>query len=203
MNLHRTSTKPEWSDVRHPNVWQRLAAATGGTVTPGNVLTLAGAVLVAWGLWRLAGGDYLNALGLLVLGRAFDLLDGFAADKTGTKSPLGEALDAGIDKLATFVTLAVFGLAQIAPWWLIIAIVLPHTTIAAITLARYGKREIHPSRTGKLSMATAWAALAGFVIVRAFPVSGVDILVVAVYGLAGLSIVLGANAAAGYARGRT
>lgn len=159
--------------------------------------------MVLIGLWLIVGQDYLTGLCLLALGRSFDVLDGYLADVTATKSPLGEKLDAGFDKLGTFLTLIVFGISQIAPWWILVALALPHAFISMITLTAVGKkREIHPSRIGKLSMATAWVGLVGLVAGRLVDFSAFGTMGVAAYAMLAVSIALGGYAAVGYALGR-
>lgn len=205
MKLHRAATDPDWAKVRPSdrNWWQHVAARTYGIVTPGNMATIIGVIGVGVGLWLITRQDYWFGLILLAVGRLLDVVDGFLADTTGTKSPLGEKLDAGFDKLGTFATLMVFAAVGIAPWWILIALLLPHAVISIITLlAVRSGRPIHPSRYGKLSMASAWVGLVGLVVIKA--VNGVSggILPIVVYGILAGSIMLGVTAAAGYAAGR-
>jgi phosphatidylglycerophosphate synthase len=97
----------------------------------------------------------------IITGRLCDLIDGWLADRTGTKSPLGEAVDATADKLGTAATIIVLPLAGLMPIELAIALVVPQAAIAVMALfARRRGRGLHPSRWGKLSMAAATAALA-------------------------------------------
>ena len=90
---------------------------------------------------------------MLATGRICDVLDGWLAEITRTKSPLGELLDAGIDKIITILAVAAFFVAHIAPAWALIALVIPHILIVVIMFRwRIRKRAIHPSLAGKLSM---------------------------------------------------
>lgn len=201
MKLHRTTGRPDWVDITpaRRNLWQRWAATTGGTATPGNLLTILGFVLVVIGSVVLLDHRYWPALILLAIGRGLDIADGWVADATGTKSPLGELLDAGLDKLGTFLTLAAFFAVGIASRWLLVAILVPQVVIAIATpILRRRHRALHPSQLGKLSMAAAWISLLGFALVRAAN----SMLTWPVDVLAGLSVVLGGVAAWNYLRGR-
>lgn len=201
MKLHRTTGKPDWVDVRKRarNVWQRMAAATKGVATPGNVVTIVGFAIVLLGLGAVLAHEYRAGAILLVVGRMSDVLDGWLADKTATKSPLGELLDAGVDKLGTFLTVLVFFIAGVAPRPFLVALVLPHIVIAGIVFAanRQNKR-MHPSRLGKLSMAAAWVSLVGFVAARGGNVSASSVFSISIDVLAGVSVLAGTATALGY-----
>lgn len=201
MNLHRSNNKPDWElmDASDRNVWQRIAAVTTGIVTPGNVVTFIGILLVVVGLFEILKENYWWGSALIIVGRLCDLLDGWLAESTQTKSPLGELLDASIDKLGTILTIVVFYVAALAPWLLLTALLLPHIWIAVIAfMARRKNEQLHPSRLGKISMALLWAALFGFVLVRAFNVPDLMLPSAVVYGLSAGSIVTSIYAAIGY-----
>jgi phosphatidylglycerophosphate synthase len=170
MQLHRIGKRAEWDQIdagKHNN-WQRLAKHTHAILTPGNVATAIGFAMVIYGSILLATQHYWASLILIGTGRLFDLADGWVADQTHTKSPLGELLDATADKLVTLATAIALFVAHIAPWWLLAALLLPHAVISvlsAIAVAR-GSR-LHPSRVGKLSMVVTWLCLGGFILVQA------------------------------------
>jgi phosphatidylglycerophosphate synthase len=162
VQLHRTTGKPDWLAVPPQSwgVWQRLAGRTRGVVTPSNGVTLAGFALVLIGLFAVLNQQYLLGTVLLTIGRLCDILDGWLAELTGTKSPLGEFLDAAVDKILTILTVAAFFIASIAPTWVLIALVTPHILIALILFGwRIRKVIFHPSMAGKLSMAGVWLSL--------------------------------------------
>ena len=200
MNLHRTTGRPDWANITpaNRNAWQRLAMVSRGWLTPGNVFTLSGLFIVIIGLYWLMSAYYWLALYALIVGRCFDLLDGWAAEVTGTKSPLGEILDAVSDKIGTLLTLGAACLIPVAPWWLLLGLALPHLIIAAISYAanRRGRR-LHPSRLGKISMAAAWIGLLGLIALQATSMPSITIGLT-VYILCGLSIGMGLAAASGY-----
>ena len=201
MNLHRANSKADWANINpdNHNFWQRYAAATNGVVTPGNFFTVIGAAIVLIGLILLIRHHYYFGLIALIFGRGLDIVDGIAAESTGTKSPLGEKLDAGFDKLGTLATLIVFGLTNIAPWWILVAVFLPHVVITAIAVSAYYRGKVlHPSRIGKLSMAAAWLGLIGFVLIAALRASPSPVLIFIVYLITVTSIIMGACSALGY-----
>jgi phosphatidylglycerophosphate synthase len=203
MKLHRIEGKPEWAAVaqQRRDYWQRVAARTGGVVTPGNFFTVSGFALAAVGLWAIADGQYWAGLALLLVGRFFDIVDGAVADWTGTKSPLGELLDAGFDKLITIAALIVLFAAHLAPWFVVLGLVLPHLIIAFLAgiAASRGKR-LHPSLLGKLSMALVWGGLSGLVLLHALDIVETTVAVAAVYTFIVASIILGLGALAGYVK---
>src|SRR5258708_6783173 len=101
MRLHTPYTNPGWKiDPTAANFWQRFALQTNGVVTPGNILSISGLVLVVWGAWLLGSGERWTAgVALVTAGRFFDVLDGYTAELTGTKSRLGAMVDVACDKL--------------------------------------------------------------------------------------------------------
>lgn len=201
MNLHRSNSKSDWESVniKDRNVWQRLATTTKGIVTPGNITTFIGIALVVVGLLEILEENYWWGCALLIIGRLCDLLDGWLAELTQTKSPLGELLDASIDKFGTILTIVVFYVGELAPWLLLTALLLPHIWIAVIAyMARRKNERLHPSRLGKISMALLWTALFGFVLVRVFDVTDLILPSAVVYGLSAGSIVTSIYAIIGY-----
>lgn len=197
--------RPDWAKVakRHRNMWQRLASATKGIVTWANVVTVAGFALLVAGLVLLAQEHYWPGFWVLLVSRLCDVADGWLAELTGTKSPLGEALDAGFDKLSVLLALIILPAASIVPLWAVVALVLPHLAIAGVSAAalRHGKR-LHPSGVGKVSMALLWFSLGGFVLIKTLDMENAGALVAVVYALVASSVVTGLYAARGYAAPR-
>jgi len=203
MNLHRTSAKPDWENTKTSkhNAFQKIAAATGGWVTPANIVTVIGFGIVVYGLVCLMNQQYWAGLILLAIGRLLDIVDGIVADKTGTKSPLGETFDAVADKIGTLFTIIVFIVAGITHLWVILALIIPQVVIPMLILYKKGKGiGVHPTRPGKLSMALTWVGIVGLLIVKALndPIW----LAVIVYVIIGVSLVLGLYALWQYATGR-
>jgi phosphatidylglycerophosphate synthase len=203
MQLHRTTGKADWLAIpsKSYTIWQRLAARTHGVVTPSNAVTIAGFALVLIGLQEILNQRYLPGTVLVAIGRICDILDGWLAEFTRTKSPLGELLDAAADKTLTILTVAAFFAVHFAPVWVLIALVTPHVLIVVILLGwRIRKRAFHPSLVGKLSMAGVWVslliyALAHVVSLPTAALAATQVIVVA-------SSAAGLYAAVQYIRGR-
>jgi phosphatidylglycerophosphate synthase len=201
MNLHRITGSSDWENVPQSKRTrlQKLAAGTNGIGTVGNVITAVSFIVVSWGLVALSEKHYTEGLILIVVGRLGDVLDGYAADITKTKSRLGEILDASIDKIVTGLTLITLVVADIVPWWIALALVLPHVIITGF--AAYGLRRkirLHPSQAGKLSMAIGWLTYAAFLLGEVVPApmqTGVQTIA---YALAGISVAAGLYTAYGY-----
>ena len=203
MNLHRSSAKADWEKIEPSayNVFQKMAASTGGFVTPANAITVVGLVIVIYGLLVLVQGQVWLGFGLLIGGRLLDIADGLAAEATGTKSPLGELFDAAADKIGTVLTIVALIVATIAPWWLMLALAIPQLVILLIVFYKRQKNiRIHPTRPGKLSMAFVWASIAGLIITQV--ISEKEPLLLFTYLLVIGSFVLGVYAAWQYATGR-
>jgi len=202
MSLHRIGRVSDWEKIPHTqrNYWQRIAAATHGVVTPANGVSVAGILLAAWGLACI--GQHRLGPGLLLLGagRLADIVDGYVADGTGTKSWIGEGVDATFDKLVAAGALVVFGMAHIMPWWLIALFAAQQLATVAISLSAVIKHAtVHPSLTGKIVTAGQWVlvlAYAGVALWGPHPVA-VDVALDVIFiG----SICVGFGVASGYAR---
>lgn len=171
MDLHHTTGVPDWANVapEKRNKWQIVAAATKGVVTPGNAVSFIGLALVTAGFVAVMQHALRVGLWLIVLGRLCDLADGLAANRTGTKSPLGEAVDASFDKAGALGILIAFGAERVVPLWAIIVIAAQN--IANIIIAYIGKRrkvQVHPVRAGKVSAACEWLAFFCFIAAAAY-----------------------------------
>jgi phosphatidylglycerophosphate synthase/diacylglycerol kinase family enzyme len=135
---------------------------------------------------------------MLVIGRLADAIDGYAADATGTKSPLGESVDAGLDKVIAFVTLAVLLSTNTVPWWIVLPIAV--LNLWNMIMTWYGDlRAIHvqPSRNGKWAAFGYWASLSLFLSARLHILPNLWLLWPA-YAVAVGALVLGLTAAYGY-----
>jgi len=203
MNLHRTTGKADWEKVKPAdrNVFQKASAATHGFASPANIITVIGLGIVVYGLALVLRGDYWLGLILLALGRLLDIVDGVVAESTGTKSPLGELFDAAADKIGTILTILALIVAGITYWWVIVALILPQVIIPLVALYKKRKHaKIHPTRQGKLSMASAWVGIVGLLVVKAL--NDFQPLAIVIYVIIGLSLVLGLYALWQYATGR-
>jgi phosphatidylglycerophosphate synthase len=207
MNLHRTTGKPDWETLKKSdyNAFQKVAASTHSIVTPANVITIIGLGLVVYGLISVLAGHYWLGLGMLAIGRVLDIVDGVVANSTGTKSPTGEFLDAAVDKIGTLFTIIVLYIAASQQWWAITLILIPQLITPFVSLyKRTHHKEIHPTRPGKLSMATAWVSIIGLLILKAVEGSSITpFLSIVVYAFTVLSFVLGLYALWQYTTDRT
>lgn len=201
MNLHRSSGKPGWLEVApgSRNLWQRTAARSNGYITPPNAATIVGFGLVLVGIIFLLDRQYIIAGILLLAGRFFDLVDGWLAEKTGTKSPFGEALDATVDKIATFLVLFTLPFTGVVPLWALLLIILPQIATSYVVLgARQRQKYTHPNLYGKLGIALAWIAIGGFVFLAGSEVKYDSLLHIASGLLAVVSSLFSVIALQGY-----
>ncbi len=162
VKLHHTGLAPDWDTIapKDWSRWQSIANKTQGVVTPGNAVSVLGLVLVLWGLADIVDGSPTSGLLKIVAGRIMDLLDGAVAHKTATKSPLGEATDASVDKLELAIALPVLVWAGILPLLVGLAIALQNiTNVVLAFIAKKRGNEIHPSKYGKISTMFQWGAM--------------------------------------------
>ncbi len=169
MQLHYATNRADWEAVPEPsrNRWQRLAARSHGVATPGNAVSLVGIVLVLAGLIIVSIENFWQGIGLILVGRVADILDGTIAARTGTKGPVGEVVDATFDKLAAIVVLAVFVALHWIPTVPVLCIALHVTTNSALAVtARVRRVELHSGAVGKFATVGAWAILLMFPVAR-------------------------------------
>jgi len=189
-SMHRTGKRPDWAKVPRQrwNIWQRVAHETGGALTIGNVLTAIGFLMVVVGLVAIIRESYWHGLVLICVGRILDILDGWSAHQTGTKSPLGELFDSTADKLETAAALIVLTLTSVFPLWAAVLVFVPQLAIAVLTGVRLrAGRRLHPSRLGKYAMAAAWLGIGVFILAAANPS---DLAIACGYVLCGSSAAL-------------
>jgi len=203
MKLHRADRQPDWelvSSEQRSNL-QRVAAQTSGAVTPGNVLSFVGLILVFVGLVAVDDNHLWHGLIIIGVGRLFDIVDGFAAEKTGTKSPVGEGVDAAFDKIAALASLIIFAVKHIIPWpfALIIGLENLFTSICAL-VAKHHDKPIHPVASGKIGGAVEWGAFLAFILGAAIHTHASHTLTVTGYVLAIVAIGLNAVATVRYAQ---
>jgi phosphatidylglycerophosphate synthase len=203
MNLHRIETKTQWQHLKphERNSWQRIAEQTKAIITPANIISLGGLALVIGGLMQLNGHYPWLGIMLIIIGRLCDLADGWIAELTGTKSFIGETLDATIDKISTIITIVVLGSTNIVPWTMLAALLLPHLVIPVIIfIQRQRGYTTHASRLGKLSMAGVWISLGGFLLIFGLDDAAPAILPLSVYIVTAFTALSSLVAAIGYIR---
>lgn len=137
-----------------------MAANSRGVVTPANFASLAGGTVALWGLWAILDGRTFAGLLMLAIGRIADLADGLIAEYTKTKSPLGEIIDATVDKIVVAAALIVLGAMELVPWIIIIVVALQNIANVMISVvAKLRDKTLHPSRLGKVSSAFSWVTI--------------------------------------------
>lgn len=205
-NLHQAGKRADWETTpkAERNAWQRVAFSTKGILTPANVISVIGALLVFLGLFYIFTDELLWGFASVAVGRFADLLDGAVAQATGTKSRVGEAVDAGLDKIIIFVAIVAFFVTGIVPLWAAIIIALRNLIIMILGLiGKVHKIALHPSRAGKFAAATEWSAILFFILGAAFNAQswlGAEAAVFAIAcTLLGVTILLGAVAIKDYA----
>jgi phosphatidylglycerophosphate synthase len=180
MDLHRQDGVPEWETIQPDewNEWQIRAHETNGWDTPGNRESLKGLIATTSGLYMLTRRSKLAKLlgvGLVGYGRYSDIKDGKKADATGTKSPLGESIDAGIDKVligfasaSSIYTKAIstvevtsIGVGQVA-------------NVVLTGIAKIRNREIHPGHAGKIGTFGLWAGIGSHSLANTLESFGAD-----------------------------
>lgn len=204
VKLHRASTEADWKRIpatEHTAI-QRLAFRTHGIVTPGNIWSVLGLVLVSIGLYCVWRNQLWLGAGLIAIGRLCDLLDGSTAEMTHTKSPLGEAIDASIDKLEALLALVVIVATGFIPLSLAIIIGVENAVTSGLSLvAKYKGQTVHPVMTGKLGGAIEWMAFVGFVLSAVFATNPyADATFTGAYVLAVVSIIFNGVAVVTYAQ---
>jgi phosphatidylglycerophosphate synthase len=165
INMHTAGKKADWERVKPEkwNYWQKIAARTSGIVTPANLLSLLGAVLVIIGFLKFGDGVTTPGLLFILFGRLADIFDGYVAHHTGTKSPLGEIIDTTLDKTTVFFGLIVIIALHLLPA-LFVAVIIAQSLLNAIAslIGRYRKVAIHPSQYGKLATFLAWFTILSY-----------------------------------------
>jgi len=168
MSLHR-AIEADWDGLspRQLNFWQRLAVKTSGAVTPGNIVTLIGGLIVFGGLYDIYHGHFMTGIIIVLVGRGADVLDGVVAEATATKSPTGEAFDATMDKILIALAIIVLLGKQLLP--LIVGLVMLlqagyNSVLSLIAKYRPYVIKLHPSFSGKLSAFFEWLCVGLYVL---------------------------------------
>ncbi|HVX24622.1 MAG TPA: CDP-alcohol phosphatidyltransferase family protein [Candidatus Saccharimonadales bacterium] len=163
-NLHLVGKQAEYELVPAKNrtSLQRLAVRTHGIVTPANAVTLTGFGLVMSGLYDIYNSDLKKGTKKMFLGRACDLVDGFVAHATHTKSPTGEALDVTVDKLELVAAGFMLKKLGYVPDLALKTIAAREATLWGLTaVAKYRGVESHASEESKRYTFVEWASIVG------------------------------------------
>lgn len=165
MDLHRAGKIPDWekTPASEHTIFQKVAAKTRGIVTPGNAVSVAGLLLTHNGLVDIKRGNTVFGTAKVAVGRAMDIADGYVADKTGTKSSIGEKVDATIDKILMADALWILHQKDIVPTKAAVIIGAQNIINTIATgVATFRSNEIHSSREGKITTVMQWAAVGGY-----------------------------------------
>ncbi len=193
MRLHRRSGKADWEKVQpaRRNRWQQLAATTHGIVTPANFISVAGLLLVVYGSWLLWQQAYVAGVSVAFVGRLADILDGYVAERTQTKGPVGETMDAAIDKLALAVLVPPVLSQHLVPLLVIVLVILQNIiNIVIATVGKAKKIELRPTAHGKIATAFIWLCLGAFIVLTVASRNGWQAWQIALSGIAYSSTVL-------------
>lgn len=161
-NLHRVGKQADWEmiPVDERNIFQQIASVTKGVATPANAVSFYGASKVVKGLYDINKGDTLNGILSVGIGRLADIVDGTVANATGTKSAVGEGVDATLDKLTAVVAVPVLVRNNIISRkfaGFTVAQNIANTGLTAIAKRR--GQEIHSTWAGKRSTGFLWTAI--------------------------------------------
>ncbi len=138
------------------------------------------------------------ALGLFLLAGISDGIDGFLARRFGWRSRLGSILDPLADKLLMISVFLTLGWLELAPWWLVAAVLLRDLVIVLGGLAYHvliGEYAMEPALISKLNTTAQIALVLGLLASQIWPlpgelVQGLIYLVAATTLLSGLHYVL-------------
>jgi cardiolipin synthase len=122
------------------------------------------------------------ALIFFVVAAISDVLDGFIARYTKTRSKLGAYLDPLADKLLFLGTFLTLGYLNIIPLWLIILSIYRDLTIVmGVGLLKYYKVdiEINPLPISKINTVVQSVVVVAFLVIKAFAIQHTIVLIVA------------------------
>ena len=109
------------------------------------------APIVAWSIWS---GDFRQAVALVFVAAATDVLDGFLARHFSWESPLGSYIDPLADKLLLVLSFLALGASAVVPAWLVWMVMgrdLVILLMVGIAFRFTGVRTFPPSLAGKAS----------------------------------------------------
>ncbi len=169
MNLHRSKGASDYEGLPYDelNCHQKLGRKSNGILTLANVVSLAGLVISSSGIKDCYQGNYKKGVAKIASGRLLDILDGFVADKTKTKSELGARLDAGTDKILMAEALIGLGSKQILSNIVVASFATQNGANVLSTylyLKNHNNKDPQSSREGKLTTTFQWLTIGGFVV---------------------------------------
>lgn len=131
---------------------QQIADVTHDAITPANVVSGLGFLAAVYGIRHL---DSWRGIVLTGTGFAADVIDGRIARATDTATPLGEKIDATLDKVKMGYLAVTLLQEERAPKGLVCGIITQNSLNASITLYdqyRNEEQQVHPVPAGKYGM---------------------------------------------------
>ena len=122
--------------------------------SPPNLLTCVRIALTPFIVFVLLANDCVLAFLLSVIAGFTDTLDGYLARKMGQESRLGAYLDPIADKFLLTALYLCFGVANLAPWWIVWLVIGRDAMILSLVaggLFWKGIRDFPPTTSGKIS----------------------------------------------------
>lgn len=165
MNLHRSEGGADYDKVNPEdrNKHQAVASASRGLLTLANLVSVSGLAVTESGIRDIERKEYRKGCAKVVVGRCFDLLDGYIADKTGTKSPTGEFMDATVDKILIARCIQVLRRNEIIPESVAWSFGVQNVCNAvSSSVAKARGIELHASGMGKTTTFGQWGTLLAY-----------------------------------------
>ncbi len=167
MNEHKIiNNKPDWEHIPKEdwNNWQKIASATNSLITPGNIVSGTSFGLLKYGLKQVEQGNQWRGLSIIIGSKVGDLIDGFVADKTGTKSPIGAVVDQTTDKLSLLTTFPTIKKMELVPNSVLYPIMAQNSLNVYIAAkSQLGKVKMKgSSKEGKITQVSQWSTMGLF-----------------------------------------
>jgi cardiolipin synthase len=119
-----------------------------------NVITILRFCLVPVFVWLVVSERYPAAFIVLAVLSSTDWVDGYIARRFNQVSTVGQWLDPMADRLSLAVVAVTLVATGIAPWWLVVALVLPDVVLGFTALALFrGSPELEVTVLGKVRTA--------------------------------------------------
>lgn len=157
-------------------------ALSSKLLTLPNWITFGRILCVPCVVYALLTNQPVVALIFFVVAAISDVLDGFIARYTKTRSKLGAYLDPLADKLLFLGTFLTLGYLNIIPLWLIILSIYRDLTIVmGVGLLKYYKVdiEINPLPISKINTVVQSVVVVAFLVIKAFAIQHTIVLIVA------------------------
>jgi len=155
-----------------------------------NLLTCARLALTPFIVFKLMANDCTRAFWLILLAGSTDAADGYIARRIGQETRVGAYLDPIADKFLMTALYLCFGIAGLAPWWLVSLVIgrdVMILTLAGAGLFWKGVRDFPPTVWGKLSTMLQIGTSLGIIAECAFGFNP-ELIEVLIYATAGATI---------------